>query len=311
MLAIAELILPVFAVIAIGFAIARFELVGEAGERGLNDLVYWITTPALLFRTMAAMRPMGAGDLGVVGAYFTATLLLYLLALAGGRVLGWRGLDRLAVGAMGVTFANSVMMGIPIVERTFGAEGLVLLTLIISVHSVILIGLSTLLIEASRGASRPAATLVTTANAVGRNPILIAIALGLAWGSAGLGLPGPLDRTLALVGGATTPVALITVGAGLARIALAGAFAPGAAIAAAKLVVMPALVWASARFVFDLPDLAVAVAVTCAALPSGINAFILARRYDVAVPETTAAILLSTLAAPATLAVAMALTKPG
>ena len=310
MLEIAELIFPVFAVVAIGFAVARLDLVGEAGERGLNGIVFWVTTPALLFRTMATMRPMGVADLGLIGAYFSATLVLYALALAGARLAGWRGLDRLAVAAMGVTFANSVMMGIPIVERAYGAEGLVLLTLIISVHSVILIGLSTLLIEVSRGGSSPAATLATTAVAVGRNPFLVAIALGLAWSLAGLKLWGPLDRTLALVGGATTPMALVTVGAGLARIRLAGAIAPGAAIASAKLLAMPVLVWASARFVFGLPDLAVAVAVTSAALPSGINAFILARRYEIAVAETTAAILLSTLAAPVTLFFAMALTRP-
>ena len=309
MLGIVELILPVFGVIALGWFLARFGFIDEAGERGINALVYWATTPALLFRTMATMRPIASEDLGIVAAYFAATLAVYVLALEGARRAGWR-LDRRAVAALGVTFSNSVLMGIPIIERAYGAEGLVLLTLIISVHAAIMVGLSTLLCEIGRGAAHPAATLGATAMVIARNPFLVAIALGLVASIARLRLPDFADRTLALVGAATTPVALVCVGAGLARIRLAGALVPGAAIGAAKLLVMPVAVWVAARHVFALPPLAVAVATASAALPSGINAFILARRYNVAIPETTAAILLSTLASPLTLALAIAATRP-
>src|SRR5262245_27499635 len=338
MLDIVELILPIFAVVALGWGLARFGFVDEAGERGLNALVYWITTPALLFRTMATMRPPGIADAGLLGAYFAAALAVYAIALAGARAAGKPALDWRAVAAMGVTFSNSVLMGIPIVERAYGAEGLVLLTLIISIHGAVFIGLSTMLIEVSRGAARPAETLRTTVLAVVKNPFLAAIAAGLAADLAGLRLPTVIDRTLAMVGAATAaglaadlaglrlptvidrtlamvgaatvPVALVTVGAGLARIRLAGALGPGAAIAAAKLLLMPAAVWLAARHVFALPPLAVAVAVTSAALPSGINAFILARRYEVALAETTAAIVLSTIAAPVTLAAGMGRRRP-
>jgi len=310
MLEIVELILPIFAVVALGWGLARFGFVDEPGERGLNALVYWITTPALLFRTMATMRPPEIADAGLLGAYFSAALAVYALALVGARMAGRSALDWRAVAAMGVTFSNSVLMGIPIVERAYGAEGLVMLTLIISIHGAIFIGLSTMLIEVARGAARPAATLRATALAVVKNPFLAAIAAGFAWDLAGLRLPTVVDRTLAMIGAATVPVALVTVGAGLARIRLAGALGPGAAIAAAKLLLMPAAVWVAARHVFALPPHAVAVAVTSAALPSGINAFILARRYEIAIAETTAAILLSTVVAPVTLAAVLALTRP-
>src|SRR5262245_13914148 len=229
MLDIVELILPIFAVVALGWGLARFGFVDEAGERGLNALVYWITTPALLFRTMATMRPPGLADAGLLGAYFSAALAVYGIALVGARVAGRAALDWRAVAAMGVTFSNSVLMGIPIVERAYGAEGLVLLSLIISIHGAVFIGLSTTLIEVSRGAARPAATLRVAVLAVVKNPFLAAIAAGLAWDLAGMRLPTVIDRTLAMVGAATVPVALVTVGAGLARIRLAGALGPGAA----------------------------------------------------------------------------------
>jgi hypothetical protein len=50
------------------------------------------------------------------------------------------------------------------------------------------------------------------------------------------------------------------------------------------------------KFVFALSPVSLAVAVTMAALPTGINAYLFAARYEAAMAEATSTILVSTLA---------------
>ena len=63
----------------------------------------------------------------------------------------------------------------------------------------------------------------------------------------------------------------------------------------------PALIYLLGAYVFELAPVSLAVAVTMAALPTGINAYLFAARYDAAVPEATSTILISTLVSVMTL----------
>jgi len=68
---------------------------------------------------------------------------------------------------------------------------------------------------------------------------------------------------------------------------------------------MPLLVWGLC-FVFGLGALETAVAVTTAALPTGANAFLLARRYAIGAETSGATVLVSTLISVLTLAMVLA-----
>ena len=69
-------------------------------------------------------------------------------------------------------------------------------------------------------------------------------------------------------------------------------------LTALKTLVQPALIYGLGAWVFGLAPVSLAVAVTMAALPTGINAYLFAARYDAAMPEATSTILLSTLWRP-------------
>jgi len=125
-------------------------------------------------------------------------------------------------------------------------------------------GLPTLLAEAERGRADASATLAATARMMARNPIVLAITAGVTCAALDLRLSGALDAALAMLGAATTPAALIAVGAGLAGLRLGDALPESAAIAAAKLIVLPLAVWITATQVLALEPLAVAVATVAA-----------------------------------------------
>ena len=107
---------------------------------------------------------------------------------------------------------------------------------------------------------------------------------------------------------AALPAALFALGANLSRFRLARTLARGAAADRAQ---DPAAArcWSTCwpPTCSAWRPVSLAVAVTIAALPTGINAYLFAARYDAAIPEATSTILLSTLVSTATLALLLTL----
>jgi hypothetical protein len=148
------------------------------------------------------------------------------------------------------------------------------------------------------------ATLV----ALARNPIIVAMLLALAWRATGLAVPGALRRLLDLLGSGAPALALFCLGGSLAGFRLAGEVPQAALAGAIKLLVMPAMV-ATSCWLLGIGGLAFAVAVTTAALPTGANAFMLARRYGTLAGRSASTVVLTTAAGVVTLSALLAILR--
>ncbi|MEH3086411.1 MAG: AEC family transporter [Xylophilus ampelinus] len=299
---------PVLLFIGLGGFAGRIGWVGPEAAKGLANLVFLVLTPALLFRTMAGVR---WGDLhfAPVSVYFAAALAVFFGVL-------WRcGFGRRgAVLALASTFSNTVMIGIALVGLAFGKAGLVTLLTLISIHSLILLTLATVVLELAvmREASRAGAPRRSMARSVLRvlrgailHPIPLPIVLGLLYAQTGWGLPGMVGQPLQLLGNCVGPLALILVGATLARAQVGAQMAGALRLALVKNLVHPALV-AGLGLAFGLRGLPLAVMVTTAALPIGANVFMFSQRYRTAEELVTAGVAVSTLLALATVPLALA-----
>jgi hypothetical protein len=113
------------------------------------------------------------------------------------------------------------------------------------------------------------------------------------WNAFGWQVPGTVRRTLEFLGAAAPPLALFCLGGGIAGISAGAMWKETLAITVAKLFVLPVTVWTIGRLL-GLPPIEMAVAVTVAALPTGANAFILARRYATGADRSGSAVVVST-----------------
>ena len=95
------------------------------------------------------------------------------------------------------------------------------------------------------------------------------------------------------------------MGASLAGFRLSGAVADAGLSVVLKLIAHPLLVWLLATYVFDLKPLWRDVATVMAALPVGINVYLLADRYQAGVGSGVTAILVSTALSVASIAVVL------
>ncbi len=290
-----NIVLPVFGLILAGYGVARTSLLDDSGIKGLNNFVFFVAIPVLLFRSMSQLSVPDSIDPLMPVAYFSAAGIVFAGGLLVARKVFRLPLDEAAMMAMGCTYSNLLLLGIPLAFLTFGDEGLLAILLIISFHPLILITLTTVIIELARGKRRSGGrVLVTSLVALLRNPVLIGMAAGLLWGTTGLGLPKPLATMADLLKAAASPTALFAVGASLTRFTIKGDAAQSATMVLGKLFVLPVLVWVMCTQVFGVGPVWTAIATLAAAMPSGINTFLLASAYNTYLARSATAVLIST-----------------
>jgi len=306
-----EIVLPVFALIAVGFAAARRGLLRDEGVRALSDAAFLIFMPALLFGAIARVD-FDRLTPGAALAYYAAGLPLFGTLLLVQWMRG-RGAASATIRALGGVFGNTVMLGIPVVRLAYGETGLAFLLTIIAWHALIFLSIGTFVLETAtlergadglRGERRSAvlgAHLLQVVRSALIHPVVLPILAGLAWSAMHWTLPGPLDRALAMLGAAATPLCLVLLGASLGQFDLRAGMAGALSIAAVKTLLFPLIVFGAGRFALGLELLPLAVATTAAALPTGANVYLFAQRYQTQVGETSALVASSTLVAAVTL----------
>ncbi|MFO0997291.1 MAG: AEC family transporter [Alphaproteobacteria bacterium] len=306
MTAIIDIVLPVFAVILTGYLVAKTRLFTRDGIKVISNFVFFVPMPALLFRTLARGTVDPAADLGIVYAYFLGCFIVFAIGMAVGRIAFSLKTEEQGLLGMGAVFGNTIMLGIPLVYTAFGDPGLVQVMLIVTFHSALLIPLATIVIEVGRGAGgHPFAVAGAALVSLAKNPVIVSMVLGLLWAQLDWTIPGVLDRFLALLGSAGIPSSLFALGATLTTFHLGGDLRQSATLIALKLLLLPVTIWVLTSQVFHLDPLAIAVATVMAALPTGINVFILAERYERYVARSATAVLVSTALAAVTIAVVL------
>lgn len=308
-------LLAIFATVGLGWVAGRMRWLepvapdGSDPARVLGHLAFHLFIPALLFRTTARLD-LQAMPWHTVAAYFVPAVgfLLAVYTIERGTGAGTHGAAAPSVRAIGATFGNSVQVGIPVAAALFGEPGLAIHIALVSLQAVVLLSVLTALAETDlareRAATGQAGRLLPMLRQTLRNtivhPVVLPVLAGLAWNATGLALPAVLDEALTMLGSAVVPLCLVLIGLTLAHQSLRGRWRGALVIGLLKLLALPALVLVVAHWGFGLQGLPLAVTVLMAALPVGSNALIFSQRYQTQEAETSAAILLSTLAFAAT-----------
>ncbi len=302
MASLLEVVAPIFLIVLAGFGAARFRVVEDAAFGALARFTFLFAAPALLFA--GGTRPHEGGFWAAVALIGASLLVLAGVTLAARRA--GQSLPEAALLALACVFGNSVMMGIPVIIAAYGEAGIPALLAILGLQTILVIGIVTLLVEIGLAAEAPwRQALRSTILGIARNPVLIAVLAAMAWNLTGLGVPGPIRRSLEFLGAAAPPVALFCLGGSLFGLSVAALWRETLVIAGVKLLLLPALVWAAA-LMLPLSPAETAVAVTMAALPTGANAFIIARRYATGADRSGSAVVLTTALSVLTLAALIA-----
>ena len=304
MSSVMTVVIPVFALIALGFAAGRFGYFSSDAVKSINDYTFSMAVPAFMFRTMAKLE-MEQAPVDLWLAFFGAAAITWLLAtLVTLKVLNRPAADAPSI-AMSSCFGNVVMLGIPMAIAAFGEKAAVPAAMIVSLHTPTLFFVGTLH-QVLTEEQRPA-TLASSARELflelARNPIILGIVFGTLWRLTGIGIHPALDRVLLLLGQSSVATALVGLGLSLVTFEIKGQAPTLSLILLLKLIVMPTLAWFLATRVLDISPVATAVLILFAAMPTGANAYLFAMRSGRAVNSASGAVALGTLLSVFTAAV--------
>lgn len=288
---IAIIVLPVFGIIGLGFLSAKVGLISDKASDGLAEYVFGLAVPILIFKTLSESKMPDAQPWGYWIAYFAGAFAVFAIAMVLARVVFHRDHTEAVIHGFAAGQANTVFMGVPLILKAYGEEGAVPLFLLIAIHLPVMLVAATLLVEGNAGFSLR--TLKRLLRTLALNPILIGIYAGALGRILGIQTSGVPKQILDLVAASASPCALISLGLALNRYGLSGDFTASAVIATLKLMVHPALVFLLVQLL-PMPPVWGGVAVLFAAMPCGINAYLLAQRYGTGVKTSSSAVSLST-----------------
>ncbi len=262
-----SLLLPDFALIALGYLICRYTGLDRPVWDGAERLVYFFLFPVLLFYAIVR-NPIHPGEmLAFGGTVLAVTSMGIVLAYALARA---PGVDPLlhASGAQ-CAFRFNSYIALALAERLAGAPGVAWQALIVSL-CVPLCNVAAVWPLARQGGHGYLRELL-------RNPLILATVSGLTANLAGLQLPDMAATTMARIGAAALPLGLMAVGAGLRFGALRQAPGLASGLLAIRHLAMPAMAIALV-IRLGLPPLQQAVIVAFSAMPTASSAYVLAAR---------------------------------
>ena len=276
MIAIFESILPIFLIVGAGVVLRRLPVISEAAWPGMEQLAYWFLYPSLLFVTI-----YNADFSGLQLDALLAALLLCLLSMIVLTLATWPVTKR--VGLVKRTEFSSVFqtsirwngfIALPVAQNVFPPEGAAVVALAMAVI-IIPINIASVFVV-TRFANREA-SLGWTLLRVALNPLIIASGSAVLLRLMPFELYGPVNETLRLLGAAALGLGLLAIGAGLRPGDLAGLRAAIWLPVVIKLAIFPAAMITIATMLgVSGPQLQYLV--LCAAVPTAMNGYLLARQ---------------------------------
>ena len=271
LLRIAEILFPIFALVAVGYLYGRKHQPEMAVANQLNMDIF---LPALVFATFAG-KSFALSDYGWLALATTLVVIVPgLLAWPLARSLGVA--PKTLVPPM--MFNNSGNIGLPLAFLTWGEAAMPVAIVLFLVENTLHFSLGARMLD-------PHARL----NSLWRNPVIAASIAGLALSLSGLSLWPPLLTASKLLGDISIPLLLFALGVRMTgirlgdwKLTLAGAtFRPLAGMAVATICVA----------LFDLHGRDAAMLLVFGALPPAVLNFLFAERYQQE-PERVAPIVL-------------------
>ncbi len=291
-----QTILPLFLMISLGY-LAKRTLFDVRMLPGLNQFVYYLAVPALLFNAASRESTDTLLNLPALSAFLLGVVLTGLITAAGCRLLfAVTSAEPLVLRGLCGTFANYAYMGIPLTFGILGESSYAATVSIILVSNLLLIGGAQLLIEFFRQDGIGIRQLgVILDRSLLRNPIFLSTVLGLGFSAGQLQMPGVVQTVIDMLAPAAVPVALFCLGASLQFAPTSMARSELAWILLVKLLIHPALTLAAFLLIGVDEPVWQLTTVLLTALPAGALAHVVALKYGVFEKETSQIVVASTV----------------
>ena len=305
---------PLVLLALLGFICTKSHWLDKSQLDVLSKFTFSLCIPAFLFYQMANANFAEQVNFSLFAAFYVPVLICFCLALGLSALVKALAKKKTktekaddkdyqsnAVFALGASYSNTVIVGLPVLLAAFGQQVIGIVFLVISFHSAMLFAL-TAAIASKEQCKLSQFDLVKFLKQTFNNPLIISIFSGLVINLLAIDLPDVVDTSLELLGKPAITLALFILGASLSFYHVSSKITTIVLATLVKLLILPALVYFSAHYVFNLNIIVTTTLVILSASPTGVNAYLIAlqqkSQQELVAGTVVVSTLLSTLTIP-------------
>lgn len=285
-------LIPIMALIILGFILKRTKFLPEETWPGMEKLTYFVLFPALLIRTLGEQSLIGmpwtSMLLVVLGTLMTSAVLLILLR----NKLTKNNATFTSIFQGGIRFNTYITFAVA--QSLYGATGLAMSS-VAAGFMIVLINVWCISVFVIWGKSSIKGTLHFI-KTIMFNPLIIGCTIGWFLSLSGMGIPIIVGDILEIVGRAALPFGLLAVGAALKPESIKGHFSAIAFSSLIQFGLKPLVTIALITYT-GLTGIAAAVLIIAFMAPTAPSSYILARQLGGDVESMASIITMQTLLA--------------
>ncbi len=292
--------LPIFLVMVVGWALRQKGMFNDNFVTVANKFNFSVTLPVMVFRDIAAVNMREVFDLKFV--LFCAGASTVCFWVIWGATKLFMKDKRMRGAFVQASFRSSAaVMGLAFISNIYGASAMGPLMIIGAVPLYNVYSVIVLTFEAdSAGEGKDTGKIKEACTNIIKNPIIIAIFLGLIVSFIGIDFPILIDKTVSSVAQLATPLALIALGAGFEGRKALAKIKPTLVASLVKLVVQPLVFVPVAAYLGFTGEKMIAILIMLAA-PATPSCYIMAKNMKNDGVLTASIVVATTLLAAFTL----------
>ncbi|MCB1516572.1 MAG: AEC family transporter [Hyphomicrobiaceae bacterium] len=232
---------PVFAMVALGYALVAFRVFSPEIVRAFGQFVMYVALPAQIFTSVSSQPVSKVMDVGFLAAFALGSLATFAAAYV------WfsftTGPIRRSIAVLGSVYSNSSFIGYPLVQVALPQIAGVAIAMALLVEIVVIAPISFVILSAAPNAREAGfvSRIRGTAINLFRRPVVIATILAMALSASGLTPPGPVLHMTSILGNSAAALALLVIGGSVAGLPVKGNRSLATQIVVGKLLVHPAM----------------------------------------------------------------------
>lgn len=281
-------IIVLFLLVGLGFLIRKINLISSDFTKELANIIIYVTLPAKIFTSMDfpfSKNVFASGiTVMIIGLVFYGAMVIFA-----SLVTKFLNVDTKKQGVFKfmIVFGNVGLLGYPVMDATFGREGVFHVALFNIWFNIFLWTAGIKYIKDEDNNFNPNLML---------NPGLIATIAGFIFFLLSIRLPTALQSSVTLLGDSTTPMAMLVVGSLLAETKITAALKETnlQIYTVIKLAIIPAAMY----FVLTLMGFSGvirAIPVILSGMPAAVNTAVFARKYEADFHFASRGVFISTL----------------
>lgn len=298
-------IIPIFVLILLGFGLMRFSIPSLEFWHLNDKLVYWVLIPSLLFNRTSRIEL----NADLIGKYalviYTAFFAALILAVVVSKLSKWTAPTMTSV--MQGSGRHNTFIVLAIAETLYGSSGLSTAAL----GSAILIPITniavvTLMVWTLSEGQKLHKLVLGTLRELSRNPLIIAVFLGISFNLLNWENVPVLHETTRLLGAAALPIVLLGVGANIKVSNFTSRWLPIVTSCAIRMIAFPSIIFFACIYL-ELGVVQTSIAILFGAVPTAAGGYTLAKQLGGDAPLMATIVVVQTGLSIITIPVTMTL----